>query len=127
MKKLSISQSLRKEHLRQPIDRASFDNFKIALSKLFRNINDGQREETQKEHLKTFLVESFYEDYYAASEEDIDLVVKTGSSFKNDSALLIEAKSTINSRRRCCPSESRQCSGKSDRREPLFAPLPSGR
>ncbi len=96
MKKLSISQSLRKEHRHQPIDKASFDNFKIALSKLFRNINDGQREETQKEHLKMFLVESFYGNYYAASEEDIDLVVKTGSSFKNDSALLIEAKSTIN-------------------------------
>lgn len=96
MKKLSIFQSLRKEHHRQPIDKASFENFKIALSKLFRNIKDGQREETQKEHLKMFLVESFYGNYYAASEEDIDLVVKTGSSFKNDSALLIEAKSTIN-------------------------------
>lgn len=96
MKKLTISQSLRKEHRYQSIDESSFIVFKNALIKLFRNIRDGQREETQKEHLKTFLVESFYKDYYAASEEDIDLVVKTGDSLKNDSALLIEAKSTIN-------------------------------
>ena len=91
MKKLTISQSLDREYKKKPID-----EFKSALRKLFRNISDGQREETQKEHLKMFLVETFYKDYYAASEGDIDLVVKVNGDRKSDSALLIEAKSTIN-------------------------------
>lgn len=96
MKKLTISQSLDKRFKKKPIDGKRFAGFKNALRKLFRNISDGQREETQKEHLKTFLVETFYKNYYAASEGDIDLVVKVNGDRKSDSALLIEAKSTIN-------------------------------
>ena len=96
MKKLTISQSLDREYKKKPIDEKKFSDFKSALRKLFRNISDGQREETQKEHLKMFLVETFYKDYYAASEGDIDLVVKVNGDRKSDSALLIEAKSTIN-------------------------------
>ena len=96
MKKLTISQSLRKEHRRLPIDEGSFNKFKEALKKMLSNIRDGQREDTQLGFLKDFLRETFYPKNWMAKDGDIDQVIKTGEEEKSDTALLIEAKSTIN-------------------------------
>lgn len=96
MKKLTISQSLRKEHRRLPIDENSFNKFKESLKKMLSNIRDGQREDTQLGFLKDFLRETFYPKNWMAKDGDIDQVVKTGETEKSDTALLIEAKSTIN-------------------------------
>ena len=96
MKKLTISQSLRKEHRRLPIDESSFNKFKEALKKMLSNIRDGQREDTQLGFLKDFLRETFYPKNWMAKDGDIDQVIKTGEEEKSGTALLIEAKSTIN-------------------------------
>lgn len=60
------------------------------------NIVDGQREHTQKEHLRNFLSETFYKPYYMAPEEDIDLAIRLDKTIKSNIGLLIEVKSTTN-------------------------------
>ncbi len=96
MKKLTISQSLRKEHRRLSIDENSFNLFKKELKIMLEKIRNGQREDTQLGWLEQFFLKTFYRDNWMAKDGDIDLVVKTGSSEKSDTALLIEGKSSIN-------------------------------
>ena len=96
MKKLTISQSLRKEHRGQPIDAEKFENFKNELKNFLSKIRDGQEEGTQLDWLKTFLLKTFYPTNWMAQDKKIDCVVKLGKEEKSDTALLIEAKSTIN-------------------------------
>ena len=59
-------------------------------------VSDGQREETQKGHLRNFLSDTFYKPYYMAPEEDIDLAVRLDKTSKSNIGLLIEVKSTTN-------------------------------
>lgn len=96
MKKLTISQSLRKEHRRLSIDENSFNLFKKELKIMLEKIRNGQREDTQLGWLEQFFLKTFYRDNWMAKDGDIDLVVKIGSSEKSDTALLIEGKSSIN-------------------------------
>ncbi len=96
MKKLTISQSLRKEHHRLSIDENSFNLFKKELKIMLEKIRNGQREDTQLGWLEQFFLKTFYRDNWMAKDGDIDLVVKIGSSEKSDTALLIEGKSSIN-------------------------------
>ena len=72
---LKPNQVLNKAYRQVAIETTDFDLFKNALRTLRDNIVDGQREHTQKEHLRNFLSETFYKPYYMAPEEDIDLAI----------------------------------------------------
>ena len=73
---LKPNQVLNKAYRQVAIETTDFDLFKNALRTLRDNIVDGQREHTQKEHLRNFLSETFYKPYYMAPEEDIDLAIR---------------------------------------------------
>ena len=93
---LKPNQVLNKAYRQVAIETTDFDLFKNALRTLRDNIVDGQREHTQKEHLRNFLSETFYKPYYMAPEEDIDLAIRLDKTIKSNIGLLIEVKSTTN-------------------------------
>ena len=84
---LKPNQVLNKAYRQVAIETADFDLF---------NVVDWQREETQKEHLRNFLSETFYKTYYMAPEEDIDLAIRLDKTTKSNIGLLVEVKSTTN-------------------------------
>ena len=90
------NQILNKAYRQIAIETADFELFKNALRTLRDNVMDGQREETQKEHLRNFLSETFYKKYYMAPEGDIDLAIRLDKTTKSNIGLLIEVKSTSN-------------------------------
>ncbi|MCP9612272.1 type IIG restriction enzyme/methyltransferase [Coprobacter tertius] len=96
MGKLNPKQALNQAYRKVSIETLDFEHFKNTLQSLFENISDGQREETQKEHLRNFLSETFYKTYYIAPEGDIDLAVRLDKTVKSNIGLLIEVKSTTN-------------------------------
>ena len=93
---LKPNQVLNKAYRQIAIETECFELFKKSLQTYLNNINDGQREETQKEHLRNFLSETFYREYYMAPEEDIDLAIRLDKTNKSSIGLLIEVKSTTN-------------------------------
>ena len=96
MGQLKPNQILNKAYRQVAIETEDFNRFKEALHVLLSTISDGQREETQKEHLRNFLSDTFYKPYYMAPEEDIDLAVRLDKTVKSNIGLLIEVKSTTN-------------------------------
>ena len=96
MRQLKPNQVLNRAYRQVAIETADFDIFKNALRTLRDNVVDRQREETQKEHLRNFLSETFYKKYYMAPEEDIDLAIRLNKTVKSNIGLLIEVKSTTN-------------------------------
>ena len=77
---LKPNQVLNKAYRQVAIETTDFDLFKNALRTLRDNIVDGQREHTQKEHLRNFLSETFYKPYYMAPE----VINGKGSWERND-------------------------------------------
>lgn len=96
MGQLKPNQILNKAYRQVAIETIDFNRFKEALRTLLSSIADGQREETQKEHIRKFLSDTFYKPYYMAPEEDIDLAVRLDNTSKSNIGLLIEVKSTTN-------------------------------
>ena len=96
MGQLKPNQILNKAYRQVAIETEDFNRFKEAIHTLLSTISDGQREETQKEHLRNFLSDTFYKPYYMAPEEDIDLAVRLDKTSKSNIGLLIEVKSTTN-------------------------------
>ena len=96
MGQLRPDQILNKAYRQVAIKTEDFNHFKEAIRVLLSAISDGQREETQKEHLRNFLCNTFYKPYYMAPEEDIDLAVRLDKTSKSNIGLLIEVKSTTN-------------------------------
>ena len=96
MGQLKPNQILNKAYRQVAIETEDFNRFKEALHTLLSTISDGQREETQKEHLRNFLSDTFYKPYYMAPEEDIDLAVRLDKTSKSNIGLLIEVKSITN-------------------------------
>ena len=96
MGQLKPNQILNKAYRQVAIETEDFNHFKDALRILLHTVSDGQREETQKEHLRNFLSDTFYKPYYMAPEEDIDLAVRLDKTSKSNIGLLIEVKSTTN-------------------------------
>jgi len=90
------NQILNKAYRQIAIETDDFNRFKEALHTLLSTISDGQREETQKGHLRNFLSDTFYKPYYMAPEEDIDLAIRLDKTNKSNIGLLIEVKSTTN-------------------------------
>ena len=96
MGQLKPSQVLSKAYRQVSIETEDFNHFKDALRTLLLTVSDGQREETQKGHLRNFFSDTFYKPYYMAPEEDIDLAVRLDKTSKSNIGLLIEVKSTTN-------------------------------
>ncbi len=96
MGKLNPKQVLNKAFRQLAVEQDKINVFKSAMLTLLENVMDGQREETQKEHLRKFLDETFFKSYYMAPEGDIDLAVFLDKNVKSNIGLLIEVKSTIN-------------------------------
>lgn len=96
MGKLKPNQVLNKAYRQVAIETKGFNRFKDALRTLLLTVVDGQREETQKVHLKNFLSDTFYKSYYIAPEGDIDLAIRLDKTNKSNIGLLIEVKSTTN-------------------------------
>ena len=96
MGQLKPNQVLNKAYRQVTIEIEDFNHFKDVLRTLLFTVSDGQREETQKEHLRNFLSDTFYKPYYMAPEEDIDLAVRLDKTSKSNIGLLIEVKSTTN-------------------------------
>ena len=96
MGQLKPNQVLNKAYRQVAIETEDFNHFKDVLRTLLFTVTDGQREETQKEHLRNFLSDTFYKPYYMAPEEDIDLAVRLDKTSKSNIGLLIEVKSTTN-------------------------------
>jgi len=96
MGQLNPNQVINRAYRQLAVESLSFERFKSALSSLFDKVEDGQREATQKEHLRKFLSETFYGHYYMAPEGDIDLAIRLGNTKESNIGLLIEVKSTTN-------------------------------
>ena len=96
MGQLKPNQVLNKAYRQVAVGTEHFNRFKDALYALLSNISDGQREETQKVHLKNFLSDTFYKPYYMAPEGDIDLAIRLDKTNKSNIGLLVEVKSTTN-------------------------------
>lgn len=89
-------QTLNKAYRQLAVETNSFNHFVECLKQLLTNVSDGQREETQKEHLQVFLSDTFYKPYYMAPEGDIDLAIHLENTEKSNIGLLVEVKSTSN-------------------------------
>ncbi len=96
MSHISPNEALNKAYRQIAIETSSYNMFCEALQRLLDKTEDGQREETQKEHLREFLSETFYKQYYMAPEGDVDLSVHLDRTAKSNIGLLIEVKSTTN-------------------------------
>lgn len=99
MGQLKPNQVLNKAYRQVAIETEDFNHFKDVLRTLLFTVSDGQREETQKEHLRNFLSDTFYKPYYMAPEEDIDLAVRLDKTSKSNIGLLIEALLSTKSRK----------------------------
>lgn len=96
MGQLKPNRILNKAYRQVAIKTEDFNRFKEAFRLLLSAISDDQREETQKEHLRNFLSDTFYKPYHMAPEEDIDLAVRLDKTVKSNIGLIIEVKSTTN-------------------------------
>ena len=69
------------------------DKFKINLSRLLGKIDEIEREENQKNHIRDFLLNTYYKDNYEVNTKDVkDLVIHTGKTNKSSVGVIIEAK-----------------------------------
>ena len=85
--------SLRKDFLKYRPLKSEIDKFKINLSKLLDKINEIEREENQKNHIRDFLLNTYYKDKYEVNTKDVkDLVIHTGKNNNSSVGVIIEAK-----------------------------------
>ena len=77
--------------------RSEMDLFKDNLKKLLGNIDEIEREENQKNHIRDFLLNTYYKNTNEINtKKDIDLVIRVGPSNKDKVGVLIEAKRPSN-------------------------------
>lgn len=83
---------INKGYLRTQIEHSSYQKFLNALQTLLTNVNEGQREETQKGFFKDFLRDSFYGDYVIDSSDNIDLAVRLNGNTSSNIGIMFEFK-----------------------------------
>lgn len=97
LKILKPGQALRDAHLKASVGGNEIENFKINLIKLLDNIDEIEREENQKTHVRDFLRDTYYKDLYEINTKDTkDLVVHLGKTNKSPVGVIIEAKRPTN-------------------------------
>lgn len=85
--------SLSKAFLKYRPLKTEIFNFKSNLSKLLGKIDEIEREENQKNHIRDFLLNTYYKDNYEINTKDVkDLVIHTGKTNKSPVGVIIEAK-----------------------------------
>ena len=81
---LSPKKSLNKAFLRQRPTRQEIDTFKQNLIRLLGKIDEIEREENQKNHLRDFLRDTYYKETNEVNTKGtIDLVIHLGKSNKD--------------------------------------------
>jgi len=94
---LSPKKSLNKAFLRQRPTRQEIDTFKYNLIRLLGKIDEIEREENQKNHVRDFLRDTYYKDTNEVNTKGtIDLVVHLGKSNKGNVGVIAEAKRPSN-------------------------------
>lgn len=89
-------QALNKAYLRLKTSRSDMEAFKGALRTLLDNLNLNESEEHAKNHLRDFLLTSFYSGYALNTKGKTDLVIHTGPSTKSPAGVLLEVKRPTN-------------------------------
>ena len=89
--------ALNKAFLKQRPLRSEIDLFKNNLIRLLGNIDEIEREENQKNHIRDFLRDTFYKDTNEINTKDSkDLVIHLGKTNKDKVGVIIEAKRPSN-------------------------------
>jgi hypothetical protein len=97
IKPLPPRKILDKAFLRQRPLRSEMEGFKTNLRHLLDKIDEIEREENQKNHVRDFLLDTYYKKQYEVNvSEDKDLVIRLGNSNKHPVGVLIEAKKPTN-------------------------------
>ena len=98
--KLSVKtpkQSLNRAFLKQRPLRSEIDHFKDNLIKLLGKIDEIEREENQKTHVRDFLRDTYYKETNEINTKDTkDLVIHIGKSNKDKVGVILEAKRPSN-------------------------------
>ena len=90
---LSPKKALNKAFLKQRPQRSDIDLFKTNLIKLIGKIDEIEREENQKNHIRDFLLNTYYKDTNEINTKGSqDLVIHTGKGNKTPVGVIIEAK-----------------------------------
>ena len=90
-------QSLNKAFLKQRPLRSDIDLFKDNLTKLLGKIDEIEREENQKTHIRDFLRDTYYKESNEINTKDSkDLVIHNGKTNKDNVGVIIEAKRPSN-------------------------------
>lgn len=77
--------------------RSEIDTFKTNLIKLLDKVDESEREENQKNHIRDFLVNTYYNGKREVNTKgSIDLVIHTDSTNKSSVGVIIEAKRPSN-------------------------------
>lgn len=91
--KVNPKKFLNKAFLKQRPLRAEIELFKSNLIRLLGKIDEIEREENQKNHLRDFLLDTYYKSNNEINTKDnIDLVIHLGKSNKEKVGVIIEAK-----------------------------------
>jgi hypothetical protein len=94
--KLSIippKQALNKAYLKQRPLRSEINLFKQNLIRLLEKVDEIEREENQKTHIRDFLRDTFYKEKFEINTKDNkDLVIHLGKTNKEDVGVIIETK-----------------------------------
>ena len=91
--KISPKKALNKAFLKQRPLRSEIELFKSNLIRLLNKIDEIEREENQKNHLRDFLRDTYYKDTNEINTKDTkDLVIHLGKSNKDNVGIIIEAK-----------------------------------
>lgn len=88
---------LHKAFLKVKPTRSEIESFKLNLIKLLGKIDEIEREENQKNHLRDFLRDTYYKENYEINTKDTkDLVIHHGKTNKTDVGVILEAKRPSN-------------------------------
>lgn len=88
---------LNKAFLKQRPLRSEIETFKYNLLKLLNNIDEIEREENQKAHVRDFLRDTYYKESNEINTKDSkDLVIHLGKTNKDNVGVIIEAKRPSN-------------------------------
>ena len=100
MHQLKIQKALNPAYRKIKPNRRAVDEFINALSackeEIRRSEENNESEEHCKSHIKSFLKDSFYSDYYINTKDRIDLAVYRGKSADSEVGVLLETKKVSN-------------------------------
>ena len=86
-------QSLSSEIIRLRPEEADFNRFKETLDHLLQKIDEADREKNQENHIRDFLLNSFYKTQNEVNgKNDIDLVIHEGKTSQDKVAVILETK-----------------------------------